>query len=389
MTARRIFFAIDQRQDFWFSLAYATMLEERRPEREFETVALLLAGELPDEFAAYVHLFDRWELLPGYHPPNTLRSLPGTIGRALAYRRRVRELGLRSSDVVAGYSFRAIVLNAIVRSASEKPTFVKIRKCDSDQEKLMTRRRPVVSAYFNLWNVAFGSSRLRYRWLPSSNRHGTGTYRRDPYDVDFCISADRASLDGAKRVPWPLAVLRERFRVVRQEDDRPTVVVLGERYPLVEDDDLDAFRQLFDAALAFVRDTHRGHRLVFKPRSERSFVGQNLEGYELGRADVVLESLLLVDPTVEKVISFKSSGSVIAGHYGVRGYLLYPLCALPADFRAHLDHFFADARASVVLVERLDDLLVAGAAAESSAGAASRVVAESRPLIDALLWAGR
>ena len=382
MTPRRIHFAIDQRQDFFLSLAYARMLAERRGEQAFETVALILAGSMVDEYRPYLAGFDRVELLPGYHPPNRLRELVPILRRALAYRRAVRALGLGAADVVVGYSFRAIVLNAIARSAGEKPFLVRVRKCDHEQERLLTRRRPVVSAYWNVWNRAFGYSALRYRWLPSSNRHGTATYLRDPFDAEFCLDAGACTGESpAGRLPWPLAVLRRDRDPAQQAT--PAVVVLGERYPLVEGDDLERFRARFDEVLRFVRAVHPGHRLIFKPRSELSFIGQDLEGYEQGPTDAVLESLLLADPSIEKVLSFKSSGSLIAPQYGAVGYLLYPLCDLPADFRAHLDGYFLGARDSVVFVERLED--VVSAPAPAAVAGAARVREESQPLLDVLL----
>ena len=378
-----IAFAIDQRQDFFVSLAYARMLGQRRDERPFETVALLLPGMVFEEFRPYLGGFDRVEVLSGYHPPNRLRAVPGVLRLALRYRRQVRALDLRRTDVVVGYSFRAIVLNAIARSATEKPFLVRVRRCDHGQERLLTRRRPVVSAYWNLWNRAFGYSRLRYRWLPSSNRHGAGTYLHDPYDAEFCLTMTPPTDSSASALPWPFPVLRQGYETAAGEDVRPTVVVLGERYPLVEGDDLDRFRVRLDEVLRFVRESHPEHRLVFKPRSELSEIGQNLEGYERGRSDVVLESLLLEDPTIEKVLSFKSSGSVIATLYGAAGYLLYPLCDFPDDFRSHLDEYFADAQESVVNVTRLED--VVGEAPRALLPGPEEIVRRSAPLLDTLV----
>lgn len=368
---RTVAFAIDQRQDFFLSLAFARLLRQHAPGR-VRTHGLLLGGAVTPEYEPYVAEFDAVTLLDGYHPPNRLRHLPAVTRRALRYRRQAKALPLREGDAIVGYSFRAIVLNALAREWQGRVELVRVTR--RNPEGIFVRRRPAASAYWNLWNRLLGFSTLRYRWTVDSNRHGVGDYRRDPYDREFLLTA---SPTAANELPWPLGILRA--------DDSasgpPTILFLGERYPIVEGDDIDVFRERLSTTLREIRTAFPEHRLVFKPRSHLSLIGQDLTGYELGSEDQIVESLLLSDRSIDKVVSFKSTGSVVAALYGVDGYLLYPLLDLPSDFRTLLDEHFADPRDTVVLAANVGDL---GARAVVPPRPPEEIAALSSPFLEAL-----
>ena len=57
------------------------------------------------------------------------------------------------------------------------------------------------------------------------------------------------------------------------------------------------------------------------------------------------------------MLSFKSSGSFIAGLYGRVGVALYPLVDFTPDFRQTLDEYFEPYRAVVAIVDDLRQLL--------------------------------
>ena len=109
----------------------------------------------------------------------------------------------------------------------------------------------------------------------------------------------------------------------------------------------------------------------------------NLDGFTVAYQDISLESLLLRDPGVEKVISFKSSGSFIAALYGREGYLLYPLLDLPESIRESQDAYYTPHAGSVNFVNDLEDLRKQQAG--NSEEIASKVKQKSQKFIDILL----
>lgn len=378
----RVAFAIDQKQDFFLSLAWVELLKRFHPDRPLETWALIVKGGVHPEFEPYLSAFDRVETLDGPYPPGRaeLAGIPAMAMRARRFHRDVRALGLGREDVVVAYSFRELVVNAMIR-ALDGPRLVRVRGCNQELERAFTRRRPLAAAYRNAWNRAFGHGALRYRWSADSNRHGAGQYLHDPYDDEFCVTTAAAAEGRAGGLAWPFPVLREAYGG-GDRDAPPEVVFLGEIYPPVEGMPAEEFRPFLGELLTTIRAGHPGHRLVFKPRSADSLTGIDLTGWEVDYADDVVESLLLRRPTIEKVLSFKSSGSLVAAQYGCDAYVLYPLLDLPGDFRAMLDEFFVEYRDSVTFVEDRGQL--AGRRREAAAGSAARVAELARPLVDLL-----
>jgi hypothetical protein len=374
---RTVAFVVDQKQDFYLSLAWARLLRDDHP--RVTTMAVLTHGSVLPEFEGHLQGFDHVKITEAPFPPSSLRQIPGMLLLIRRFRRTIAGLGLGEDDAVVGYSFRALVLTALIRALKRpRPRLVRVRQCNHELERKLTRRRPFVSAYWNLWNRAFGAGPMRYRWLPSSNRHGGGVFLRDPYDDEFCVTSASSADPARRRLPWPFPILRG---AAGAAGNRPTLVFLGERYPLVEGQSLDELRSFLHRVLAEVRRLHPEHRLVFKPRSTMSEIGLDLSGWEVAEAERLLESLLVEDPSVEKVLSFKSSGSIVASQYGCAGYVLYPLIDLPDDFRSYLDDYFADYRDDLTFVDDLEALAATGTAHVVDA---DQVAALARPLIELL-----
>lgn len=381
----KIAFVVDQKLDFFLSLAWVQLLRRFHPERRVETWALLVKGVVYPEFEPYLREFDRIEVLDGPYPPGRaeLLRIPAMVARARRFRRDVGALGLGPNDVLVAYSFRELVLNATIRALDHpRPRLVRVRGFADDSGRGLTRRRPHISAYRNVWNRAFGHSALRYRWTADSNRHGGGMFLDDPYDDEFRLTTLAAAKRQPGKLAWPFPVLREVY--ARQDGPtRPTIVFLGEIYPPVEGMSLEEFRPFLSGILATIRAGYPTHRLVFKPRSADSLTGVDLTGWEVDYVDDIVESLMLKEPAIEKVLSFKSTGSLVAAQYGCDAYVLYPLLDLPSGFRAVIDAFFADYRELVTFVDDLEQVLRPPARAPALESAA-RVAELARPLIDVL-----
>jgi hypothetical protein len=376
----RVAFAIDQRQDFYLSLAFVALLRGRDP--DVEAVAVLLASEASAEFAPHLGAFDRVVAVGTCAYPQKVRAVPGELRRVLGFRRAARGLALSPHDALVAYSFRELVVNVLVQALEPRPRLVAVRKCDQAVERLQTRKRPFASLHRNAWNRLFGASAQRYRWLPGSNRIGSGTYLANPFDHVFCLDPAQAVEPGREQIPYPFPVLRA--RAAGPGDGRPTIVVLGEKYPLEARVPTEAVVERLNAVLRELRRTFPEHRLVFKPRGSVDGLGLELEGWDVGYGDVLLEGLLLEDPAIEKVLSFKSSGSFVAALYGCEGYLLYPLLDLPGDFRAAVDAYFEPHRGLVRFVGSLEDLHE-GAGAAAGPVPPARIAELCAPFLDVLL----
>jgi hypothetical protein len=373
--AHTVAFLIDQKQDFYLSLAWSRLLRQRGS--DCSTLVVLTHGTVLPEFERHLDGFDRVEITDAPSPPRTARMLPGMVVLLSRFRRAVRQLGLTDADAVVVYSYQALVATGFIRALRTRPRFVRVRQCNHALDDLLVRRRIGTSFYLNLWNRFGGTGAMRYRWLPSSNRSGGGTFIRDPYDDEFCLTAASKAVPDEGRLAWPFPVIRP----ASESSGKPTLVFLGEQYPLEEGQPIDELRVTIQGVLDRVRELHPQHRLVFKPRSHRSEIGLDLTGWEPAAGDTLLESLLIDDPSIAKVISFKSSGSTIASQYGCAAYLLYPLLDLADDVRAHLDGYFEAYRDDVTFVDDIEQL--AGAGPARSIGA-DRVAELSAPLIDLL-----
>jgi hypothetical protein len=370
---RRVAFAIHTGQDLYLSAGFLRLL--RRAGREVETIALVVADELVDP-AGLLGEFDHVHRLGPCNYPRPLLAL-ARLPRILRYRRRAKAVELGADDVLIAYSFREFALNVLIRALRTRPRLIAVRKGDADTERLLTRRRPLLSLYWNAWNLAFGATTQRYRWLPASDRIGSGTLRRDPYERMFTLVAPGAGDAVPGVVPYPFSLLPED----PPPDARPTLVFLGEKYPLQERQELARLTGTVNRILAGVRAAFPGHRLIFKARGSTAPLELDLSGYELAYEELLLEGLLIELPEVDTVLSFKSSGSFIAGLYGRVGVALYPLVDFTPDFRQTLDEYFEPYREVVAIV---DDLGQLRALRPPEMASPERVLESARPFLDAV-----
>ena len=95
----------------------------------------------------------------------------------------------------------------LIRALRTRPRLIAVRKGDAETERLLTRRRGLLSLYWNAWNLAFAATTQRYRWLPASDRIGSGTLRRDPYERMFTLVAPGTGDDVPGVVPYPFSLL--------------------------------------------------------------------------------------------------------------------------------------------------------------------------------------
>ena len=368
---RRVAFAIHTGQDLYVSAGFLRLL--RRTGRDVETIALVLADQLVDP-AGLLGEFDRVHKLGPCSYPHPLLAL-GRLPRILRYRRRARAVELGVEDVLVAYSFREFAVNVLIRSFRARPRLVAVRKGDAKTERLLTRSRPLLSLYWNAWNRALGATTQRYRWLPASDRIGSGTLRHDPYERTFTLVAPGAGDDAPGVVPYPFSLLPED----PPANARPTLVFLGEKYPLQEEQDLAQLTETVNRILTGIREAFPGHRLIFKARGSTAPLELDLAGYELAHEELLLEGLLLELPEVDTVLSFKSSGSFIAGLYGRVGVALYPLVEFTPDFRQTLDEYFEPYRDVVAIV---DDLGQLAELRPPETASPERVLEAARPFLD-------
>jgi len=278
------------------------------------------------------------------------------IAKTLVFKRAVSKLKFKSEDVIVAYSFREFVLNVLIGTLKQKPRLICVRKCDHASEDLLVLRRPVLSFYRNIWNFVFGFSPMRYRFLTRDKRLGSiYSFIRNPYDFEYCMAPVQRVEQGGYQVPYPLAILSSRHQKL-SKPNHPIIVFLGERYPFFDGMPMGSFIEEFNFILKYLRRAFPHHRLVFKPRFSIDELNLDLVGYEIKYQDVSLEALLTQNRNIERVISFKSSGSFIAALYGREGYLLYEMCKFPDYFKQTLDLYFKSYRDSVIFVQQLEDL---------------------------------
>ena len=354
---KRIAFVIDQKQDFYLSLSFLFLLKERIPEEksQISTVALITNEANISEFEPYLHLFDQFFVI-GHC---AISPSPLTVRKFVKrFAQKVKRVSLNDKDTVIAFSFREFFMNVLIRNLKPRPKLVTVRKCDYEVGAQCTRKKVITSLYRNFSNLLYGHSLMRYRWHPETDRISTRFYINNPYDAEFCLNPIHALRDDGRQIPYPFPILRAHAKELGSVSGQPSIVVLGEQYPFFEGMDMHRFLQIFNRVLSFIRREFPHHKLIFKPRGEKTNLALdfNLDGFTVAFQDVSLEFLLLRDLSVERVFSFKSSGSFVAALYGCEGYLLYPMLDLPESTRETLDAYFAEHRGSVNFVHELEDL---------------------------------
>ena len=354
----KIIFTIEQRQDFYLSLAFTRLIKNRILENHegIQIMALFLSECERAEYRPYLDEFDQVAYVGHFCFPESIKTVYPTLKQIMRLQREVRHLNLCSQDVLVAYSFREFVMNVLIKALRPKPRLVRIRKCDQNSEAFYTHRRPLLSLYLNTWNFFFGTSLMRYRWLPNSKRvGGVPSYIRDPYEFEFCLNPIDSVKSNSDQIPYPFAVLRN-LPIEKSPSAQPTIVILGELYPFEDTMDVKLFISDFNWILNYIRQSFPMHRLIFKPRTSVDGLGLDLKNFEIAYQDILLEALLLKDPGIEKVISFKSSGSFVATTFGIDGYLLYPLIKLSIVYKKVLDAYFEQHQTSTCFVYELEDL---------------------------------
>lgn len=370
---RSVGFVLEQPQDVFVALGFTRLLREAGCG---EVRAVVADDRIARSHQTSLREFDRVDRL-GWCGLPRVRTAPVEVPRILRYRRRASALRFTPDDTLVAFSFREFSLNVLIRALRTRPRLVAVRKCDHASELLLTRRRPAASAYRNAWNLALGASTQRYRWLPTSDRVAAGTFTRSPYAATWCLAAPGLVDPTRAQAPFPFALLRP-----PPAGGRRTIVWLGERYPLAERLDDAAIASVVPGVVAALRATFPEHRLVFKPRDPVERTPFDLGPFELLDTDEPLESMLARDPSVEAVVSFKSSGSFVAGLYGCLGIALYPLLPFEPDFRETLDRYFEPYAGIVTIATSVEDV---GAARPPVAAAPAAVREAARPFLAALL----
>lgn len=352
---KRIAFIIDTKQDFYLSLSFLFLLKESalKENSQIKTVALITSEANISEFEPYLDLFDHAAVIGhcGYS-----RNFFAVRKSVKQFVENVKKLSLGDNDVVIAYSFRAFVMNVLIKSLKSKPRLICVRKCDYEVDAQCTAKRIIVSLYLNLLNALYGYSLMKYRWHPETERIYTNFFVKNPYDFEFCVNPVQSLKNDGRQIPYPLPILRAHTKALGATSGEPSIIVLGEIYPFFKGMDVDGLSRVLNQVLDFIRHEFPDHKLIFKPREKIMNLNLNLDGFTVAFQDVSLESLLLRNLSVEKVISFKSSGSFIATLYGCEGYLLYPMLELPIGIRESWDAYFAAHRNSVNSVHVLEDL---------------------------------
>ncbi len=379
---KQIAFVIDQKQDFYLALSFLFLLKESmlKENSQTKTVALITNERNVSEFEQHLNLFDQVAIIGHCSiSPNPLI----TWYLIRQFRERVKRLSLSSDDVVIAFSFRQFFMNVFIRNLKPKPRLICVRKDTYELETQYTRKKTITSLYRNFWNFLYGYSLMKYRWHPETDRAFTYFFVKNPYDFEFCTNPVHSLENDGRQIPYPFPVLRAHSEELGAKSGKPSIIVLGEIYPLWEAMDMAELSRVLNGVLNFIRREFPTHKLIFKPRVETRNLDLNLEGFTVAFQNISLESLLLRDLSVEKVVSFKSSGAFIATLYGCDGYLLYPMLELPEGFRESLDAYFSSHRKSVIFVNELEDLRETRV--NSLDDIAGKVRQMSQRFIDALL----
>lgn len=352
---KQIAFVIDQKQDFYLALSFLFLLKESilKENSQTKTVVLITNEMSVSEFEPYLNLFDQVAVIGHCSiSPNFL----ATWGSIKRFAKKIKRLSFGNNDVVIAFSFRQFFMNVFIRNLKPKPRLICVRKDTYELETQYTRKKTITSLYRNFWNFLYGHSLMKYRWHPESDRLFTYFFVKNPYDFEFCTNPVQSLENDGRQIPYPFPVLRGHAKELGAASGEPSIVVLGEIYPLWEAMDMAELSRVLNKVFDFIRREFPTHKLIFKPRVEIRNLDLNLEGFTVAFQDISLESLLLRNLSVEKVISFKSSGSFIATLYGRDGYLLYPMLDLPKGFRESLDALFSSHRKSVIFANELEDL---------------------------------
>ena len=350
----RFLFVVNTVFELYYLSAVAYLLREARPDitirllvrpRTVPALNAELAGlysDIQELEITYISGRPDWDLI------NSVR-----------FGRRLSALDL-SADIVCISSFREYFANILARHLPRDTRMVAFRMCDHIQAGQGYKRRPLWTMYRNIFNRAFGRSAMDYRWIRQEDLFGLKWYARDFYHRTICISDWGTETNGDHiRLPPPFGSLRDLYGTENGKglhDNRPAILVAGERTPLFTSSWDAASQSKYEAFFSFLRENFSDHRLLFKPR--RGFTDTTklpLDGFEMVSPDIPFEELCLRNK-FRKVVSVRSTASKVAAYCGLPAYLLYTMLDLPAQLAESTGEYFDDMRA-IVRVRELDDLL--------------------------------
>ncbi len=261
---------------------------------------------------------------------------------------------INNYDVILINSFRELSANIISKHVKDKSKLIAICSTDPTTSEDFQIRRPHLSYKTYILSKLLGYSVMNMRWCGDSPLVFSKDYEVSPFRKALYISEkDETTNSELVAVPPPFFVLTDMHSQTRTFK-QPAILIAGERIPLYPSWSAKD-EQIYQSFLSYVKENFPDHHIYFKPRPGLTNVdSMKLEGMKLVEDNRSLE-LILMSEKFDKVISMKSTASVLASFYGHQGYHLYHMFNCPKDFLDATDHLYANLK-SVIMINNNEDI---------------------------------
>lgn len=262
-------------------------------------------------------------------------------------------------DIICISSFREYFANILCKHAPSSIRLVALRMADTVDEFLVEKTTNIKdlakSLFLNIKNLFLGYSLMRYRWNRDTGAMILNNFVKYPYyRTIFITDHDFDKRESNYRLPPPFIALKDLYNRINQQNDKPAILVAGERTSLYETWDKDSKK--YNEFLDFLRNNFKGYDFYFKGRGKLTDINKlNLKGFQIISGDIPLEELCL-KKRFDKVISIKSTCSKIGASFGYNSYLLYPMFNLPENSRQVVENYFQD-MISIIRAKLMSDLI--------------------------------
>lgn len=279
------------------------------------------------------------------------------IKKILVYKKKIKKI-VKPYDIICISSFREFFANILCRQVSSKTRLIALTNVDPFDDKEFTEKKPFKFISMNLFNFIFGYSTFKYRWLPNSDDVYYKFFNRCPYQKSIFFTDSKIGIKMGNPIlyglPPPFGVLKKYFRKKKSKFLKPAILIVGERTPVYSSWSKKDQKNL-DSFYCFLRENFKNHHFYYKPRPRLTDLKKvSLRGYKLMAEDLSLGDVFLKNDFV-KVISIKSTGSVLASYFGHQAYFLYPLFDFPRPYLTAVKKLF-EKNKSVVRVKKNKDI---------------------------------
>ena len=260
-------------------------------------------------------------------------------------------------DLILINSFRELFANIICRAVKDKTKLIALCSADPRTSEDFHIKRFWLSYRTIILSWLLGYSVIKMRWCGDSPLVFSKDYVQSPFSKILFIDEapeEHISREGLIAVPPPFFALTGLHEGLPKTIQEPAILIAGERIPLYPSWSAKD-EEIYQGFLTYLRESFPNHNFYFRPRPGLTDVQAANVGDMILHDDPRPLEVIYMTERIDKVISMKSTASVMASFFGHQGYHLFHMFDCPKDFLDATDHLYSRIR-SVICMEEYSDI---------------------------------